>query len=70
MTPQTRTDAGELAHMGEVDVNPGVHQATETDEEEVLTRLYGEPDADGVFRAEGDTSAEDDTEDDAPAEGA
>lgn len=39
--------------MDEVDVNPGVHRATEADEEQVLRALYGEPDADGIFRGEG-----------------
>lgn len=53
MTPQTRTDANEAAHMDEVDVNPDVHRATEPDEEQVLRELYGEPDADGIFRGEG-----------------
>ncbi len=39
--------------MDEVDVHPDVHRPTEADEEEVLRRLYGEPDADGIFRGEG-----------------
>ncbi|MUN40523.1 hypothetical protein [Actinomadura litoris] len=64
MTPQTGTDASELAHMGKVDVHPDVDRATEADEEAVLRQLYGEPDAEGVFRAEGDTSAEGDAEGD------
>ena len=29
------------------------HQATEADEEEVLAQLYGEPEADGVYRGDG-----------------
>ena len=54
MTPEDgRTDAAESARMGEVDVSPGVHQATEPDEELVLTELYGAPGADGIFRGEG-----------------
>ncbi|WP_278045283.1 hypothetical protein [Actinomadura roseirufa] len=39
--------------MPKVDVNPGVHQATEDDEEQVLRDLYGAPDPDGIFRGEG-----------------
>ncbi|WP_246179186.1 hypothetical protein [Actinomadura decatromicini] len=50
--------------MDEVDVNPAVHRATEPDEEEILTELYGAPDADGVFRGAGadedDASGEED----------
>lgn len=42
----------EADRMDEVDVNPGVHRATETDEEQVLRRLYGEPDAAGIFRGQ------------------
>ncbi|WP_168221235.1 hypothetical protein [Actinomadura sp. WMMA1423] len=38
--------------MDEVDVNPDVHRATEPDEEQILRELYGEPDADGIFRGE------------------
>jgi hypothetical protein len=53
VTPQTRTDTAEATHMDEVDVNPGVHRATEPDEEQILQELYGEPDADGIFRGEG-----------------
>ncbi|MGI5419436.1 hypothetical protein [Actinomadura luteofluorescens] len=53
MTPQTETDIAEAAHMDEVDVNPNVHRATEPDEEQVLRELYGEPDADGIFRGQG-----------------
>ncbi len=52
MTPQTRTDTTEATHMDEVDVNPDVHRATEPDEEQILRELYGEPDADGIFRGE------------------
>ncbi|GGQ28782.1 hypothetical protein BKA00_006336 [Actinomadura coerulea] len=40
----------EAERMDEVDVNPGVHRATETDEAQVLRELYGEPDAGGIFR--------------------
>ena len=53
MTPQTRTDTAEATHMDEVDVNPDVHRATEPDEEQILRELYGEPDAEGIFRGEG-----------------
>ncbi|MGI5200639.1 hypothetical protein ACQEU6_03410 [Spirillospora sp. CA-108201] len=42
----------EADHMDEVDVNPGAHRATETDEEQVLRELYGGPDADGIFRGQ------------------
>ncbi|WP_395951142.1 hypothetical protein [Actinomadura sp. 3N508] len=37
--------------MDEVDVNPGAHQSTESDEEQILAELYGEP-VDGYFRGE------------------
>ncbi|MCP9953102.1 hypothetical protein LUW76_31880 [Actinomadura madurae] len=53
MTPESRTDATEATHMDEVDVHPDVHRATEPDEEQILRELYGEPDADGIFRGEG-----------------
>lgn len=49
----SRTNAEELTHMAQVDVNPDVHRATEPDEDQVLRELYGEPDADGIFRGEG-----------------
>ncbi|MEU8304533.1 hypothetical protein AB0C84_13325 [Actinomadura sp. NPDC048955] len=55
MTPQTETDIAEADHMDEVDVNPGVHRATEPDEEQVLRELYGEPGTDGIFRGQGET---------------
>ncbi|GAA4320927.1 hypothetical protein [Actinomadura luteofluorescens] len=48
----------EADHMNEVDVDPGVHRATETDEEQVLRGLYGEPDAAGIFRGEDGTGRE------------
>lgn len=47
-----RDDAAEISHMDEVDAHPDVHRATEADEEQVLRRLYGEPDANGVHGAE------------------
>lgn len=50
---EARDDAQELAHMGKVDVHPDVHRATESDEEEVLRRLYGEPDEQDFYRGEG-----------------
>lgn len=40
----------EIEHMDEVDAHPDVHVATEPDEQEVLERLYGPPDPDGIFR--------------------
>lgn len=40
----------ELEHMDQVDRHPGVDRATESDEEQVLEALYGEPDAQGVYR--------------------
>ncbi|MBO2449929.1 hypothetical protein J4573_22695 [Actinomadura barringtoniae] len=43
----------EIDLMDQVDANPDVHRATEPDEEQVLRELYGEPDADGVYRGEG-----------------
>lgn len=68
MTPQTETDAAEATHMDEVDVNPDVHRATEPDEEQILRELYGEPDADGIFRGQGaallDETQQDGTEED------
>lgn len=39
--------------MIDVDAHPDAHRATEADEERVLKDLYGEPDADGVYRGEG-----------------
>lgn len=39
--------------MVDVDAHPDAHRATESDEERVLRELYGEPDADGVYRGEG-----------------
>ncbi|MEV4006107.1 hypothetical protein [Actinomadura sp. NPDC049753] len=66
MTPQTETDAAEAAHMDEVDVNPDVHRATEPDEEQILRELYGEPDADGIFRGQG-RALQDGTEQEDPA---
>lgn len=51
MTPENeRTNAAEAAHMDKVDVHWGVHNPTEPDEEQVLARLYGAPEADGIFR--------------------
>jgi hypothetical protein len=43
----------EREDMTAVDAHPDVHRATEDDEEQVLKDLYGEPDADGVYRGEG-----------------
>ncbi|SNR54787.1 hypothetical protein [Actinomadura mexicana] len=48
----------EADHMDEVDVNPGVHRATETDEEQILRELYGEPGADGIFRGHNENGEE------------
>ncbi|MEU9838891.1 hypothetical protein AB0C69_06655 [Actinomadura sp. NPDC048032] len=57
--------------MDEVDVNPDVHRATEPDEEQILRELYGEPDADGVFRGQGaallDETQQDGTEQEDPS---
>ncbi|GGV32337.1 hypothetical protein GCM10010182_65040 [Actinomadura cremea] len=51
MTPENeRTSAAEAANMDKVDVHWGVHNPTEPDEAQVLERLYGESDGDGVFR--------------------
>lgn len=50
MTP---ADIEELVNMPLVDANPDVHRATESDEEQILTEMYGPPDADGVYRGEG-----------------
>lgn len=65
MTPENGTETTEAAHMDEVDVNPAVHRPTEPDEERLLTELYGEPDADGIFHGEG----ADDLEADEAADG-
>ncbi|TYB48479.1 hypothetical protein [Actinomadura chibensis] len=63
MTPENGTETTEAAHMDEVDVNPAVHHATESDEERVLTELYGAPDADGIYRgADADEEADDESE--------
>jgi hypothetical protein len=40
--------------MDQVDVHPDVHRATEPDEEEILRELYGEPDDQGFYLAEGE----------------
>lgn len=39
--------------LDEVDQSPEVDRATEADEEEVLRDLYGDPDAQGVYRGVG-----------------
>jgi hypothetical protein len=44
---------GDGEQMADVDAHPDAHRATEDDELQVLRELYGEPDADGVFRGEG-----------------
>ncbi|GAA2591669.1 hypothetical protein SMC26_06900 [Actinomadura fulvescens] len=44
--------AREVDYMNRVDVHPDAHRATEADEDQVLRELYGEPDDDGVFRAD------------------
>lgn len=44
----------EIEHMDEVDRDPKVHEATAEDEGQILRELYGEPDADGIFRGEGE----------------
>ncbi|WP_281181854.1 hypothetical protein [Actinomadura macra] len=38
--------------MDKVDVHPDVHRPTETDEEKILSDLYGEPDAEGTYQGE------------------
>ncbi|MFB4305797.1 peptidoglycan-binding protein [Actinomadura sp. GTD37] len=38
--------------MGKVDAHYGVHHATESDEEQLLQELYGNPDDSGLFLAE------------------
>lgn len=43
----------EIDHMTEVDQAPGVHEATESDEEQVLRGLYGDADQYGVYRGAG-----------------
>lgn len=43
---------GDREQMADVDAHPDAHRATESDEEKVLRELYGEPDADGVYRGE------------------
>jgi hypothetical protein len=49
-----RSDAGEALLVDrDVDRSPDVHRATTGGEEQILRELYGEPDADGIFRGEG-----------------
>ncbi|MEV0664533.1 hypothetical protein ACIBI3_26480 [Actinomadura luteofluorescens] len=55
--------------MDEVDVNPDVHRATEPDEEQILRELYGEPDADGIFRGQGQALLDDTGQDDTGQDG-
>lgn len=43
----------EAALMGQVDQHPDAHRATESDEEQVLAELYGDPDEDGFYLGEG-----------------
>ena len=45
--------ADDEEHVVDVDAHPDAHRPTEVDEEAVLKDLYGEPDADGVYRGEG-----------------
>ncbi|MFG2001287.1 hypothetical protein ACGFNU_19280 [Spirillospora sp. NPDC048911] len=52
--------AREVDYMKNVDVHPDVHRATEPDEDQVLRELYGEPDDDGIFRADGPAEPVDD----------
>jgi hypothetical protein len=42
---------GELARMGQVDVDPRVHTATVEAEDAILCELYGPPDTDGFYVA-------------------
>ncbi|WP_033423959.1 hypothetical protein [Actinomadura flavalba] len=56
-------DAAELEEMDKVDVHPDVHRATEPDEDQILRDLYGEPDAEGVFRGAAIAPHEDPVED-------
>ncbi|MEU5880757.1 hypothetical protein [Spirillospora sp. NPDC047279] len=51
-----RAAAREVDYMDQVDVHPDVHRATESDEDQILRDLYGEPDDDGIFRADGEDS--------------
>lgn len=50
--------------MDDVDAHPDAHRATEADEETVLRELYGEPDADGVYRSSSTGATEEDGEED------
>ena len=45
-------DVHEADYMASVDQHPDAHRATVPDEEMVLRDLYGDPDADGVYRGE------------------
>ncbi|WP_198679470.1 hypothetical protein [Thermomonospora amylolytica] len=48
-----KLDQGDEAqHLGEVDVHPDAHRPTETDEEKILTELYGPADDHGVYRGQ------------------
>ena len=44
----------EIDCMDKVDADDRVHRATESDEEQVLTDLYGDPDQQGVYRGAGE----------------
>ena len=67
----SETERAEAALMDQVDVHPDVHRATEPDEEQILRELYGEPDADGIFRGQGaallDETQQDGTEQEDPS---
>lgn len=52
----TETEAELVAR--DVDRHPGAHQPTVPDEEAALRELYGDPDADGVFRGDSLEGAE------------
>jgi hypothetical protein len=42
----------EAVQVEGVDVHPDAHRATAPDEEAVLRELYGEPDAEGIYRGD------------------
>jgi hypothetical protein len=50
----TAAPAPELeAEMAKVDLHPDAGRATEDDEEQILSELYGPPDPDGFYRGTG-----------------
>jgi hypothetical protein len=49
--PVPEADVSSPEEMDQVDAHPDAHRPTEADEEDVLRRLYGEPDENGFYLA-------------------